>query len=100
MTINDIKENAETCSHHCGGLEVPTDDEVAVLNEMRELKNQVKSIKGKISEISSSDDDSKKEDLAGLEGNLASLKKKWDDLDARRQEAARQRMIILGHEEP
>ncbi|MFH1490255.1 MAG: hypothetical protein ABII06_15225 [Pseudomonadota bacterium] len=100
MMINDIKDNADTCSHHCKGLEVPTDDEVAVLNEMRALKDQVKSIKRKISGISPSGDGSKKEDLAGLESDLARLKIEWKDLDAKRQEAARQRMIILGHEKP
>ena len=99
MTI-EIKEIGDTCSHHCGGSEVPTEDEVVVLNEMRALKDRVKSIKKKMSEISSSDDGSKREVLEGLESDLARFKTEWNNLDARRQEAARQRMIILGHEKP
>lgn len=98
--MNDMKDNADTCSHHCKGLEIPTDDEVAVLNEMRALKDRVKSIKREILEINSSGDGSKKEFLEGLKSDLVRFKSEWNDLDSKRQEAARQRMILLGHEEP
>ena len=99
MANREIMEDRDTCSHHCKGIEVPTDDEVAVLNAMRALKDRVKGLKKKISEIRSSGNGHQGEELSGLENMLAQLKVEWNGLDKKREEAARERMIILGHEE-
>jgi hypothetical protein len=83
----------------CQRIEVPTDDEVEALNAMKNLKQRVREIKKKISEISSN---RKKEDRSGLsrlERDLLQLKTEWDQWEEKRNKAARDRMILLGHEE-
>ena len=87
------------CETACKGIEVPTDDEVEALNAMKILKFRVRKIKNEISEISS---DKKREDKSGLsrlERDLIMLKKEWDQWEEKRKKAARERMILLGHEE-
>lgn len=83
----------------CKGIDVPTDNEVEALSAMKALKLRVREIKKKISDISLTSKKGKNESLLAWERDLVRLKKEWDRWDKKRRRAARERMVLLGHEE-
>lgn len=117
-----VTENGESCTtchqyfdkeDECWGNYVPlTRDEEAILARMREVKAEVAAVKKRLKEIESQrgfqipedvqDRDRVSEDQAlWLEQThvMSTLRQEWQKLDVQRQEAARFRMKILGHEE-
>jgi septal ring factor EnvC (AmiA/AmiB activator) len=98
--MNEPIEELSLCETTCKQVEVPTEDEVEVLNAMRALKERVRSVKGRIAELSNPRDAAESEERSRLEKEMATLKTEWDKLDEQRTEAARVRMVLLGHEEP
>jgi hypothetical protein len=70
---------------------VPSDEEVAALDDMREIKVRVRELKKRLS-------DDYCAEKSRLEREMAALKVEWDELDKERKKAARDRMILLGHE--
>jgi hypothetical protein len=117
-----VTENGESCTtchqyfdkeDECWGNYVPlTRDEEAILARMREVKEEVAAVKQRLKEIESKegfqipgdlqDGDRFSEDQAlWLEHThiISTLREEWQRLDVQRQEAARFRMKILGHEE-
>ena len=117
-----VTENGESCTtchqyfdkeDECWGNYVPlTRDEEAILARMREVKAEVAAVKKRLKEIESQrgfqipedvqDRDRVSEDQAiWLEHThiISTLREEWQRLDVQRQEAARFRMKILGHEE-
>jgi len=79
---------------------VPTDDEVCALNELRCLKDRVRELKKKISELSAGLVAGTRDDLIILEQQMEHLKEQWLSWEEKRQQAAKERMIVLGHEHP
>ena len=98
--MNDQIDEPSLCETSCKQVEVPTEDEVEALNAMREVKERARSIKGQISRLSAAREASEMEERSRLEKEMAQLKSEWDRLEERRNEAARERMVLLGHEEP
>ena len=96
--ITKIKESPDIdCEKVCKGVEVPSGEEVEALDAMRKIKEQVRIIKKKISNLS--DTMGNEEERSNMEKEIADLKTKWKEWDLKRKEAARTRMILLGHEE-
>jgi hypothetical protein len=83
----------------CKGVNIPTDDEVEALSALKALKLRVREVKKKISEISSTEKKGATQSLRALDQDLVRLKKEWDRWEEKRSKAARERMIMLGHEE-
>ena len=83
----------------CKKLEVPSEDEVVALNAMRAIKERVRELKKRLSEISSSQKDEDKERVLELEKKIEELKVQWNAWEEKRKKAAKERMILLGHEE-
>lgn len=81
----------------CKKLDVPSEDEVVALNAMRAIKDRVRDLKKRLSEISESGGD--ENEILKLEKELAGLKAQWNAWEEKREKAARERMILLGHEE-
>ena len=98
--MNDQREASSACSTSCRKVEVPTQEEVEALNAMREVKERARSLKRRLSEISASQADRDLGERSRLEREILQLKSEWEALEKRRKEAARKRMILLGHEEP
>ncbi len=80
-------------------IELPTPAEKEALDAMRSIKERVRAIKKRLTNLRTSRNDKDGEKISGLEEELALLKVDWDKWEERRKEAARQRMILLGHEE-
>ena len=115
----EINESCTACHQYfdkkdeCDGNYVPlTRDEEAILARMREVKAEVAAVKNRLKEIEGKNgfevpregqDRGKVESdqALWLEQNrlMARLRKEWQKLDLRRQEAATFRMKILGHED-
>jgi predicted RNase H-like nuclease (RuvC/YqgF family) len=92
-------ENEVSCGKGCQKVEVPTEDEFQALNAMRDIKEKVRGLKKKISRLASSAS-GKNDEIAHLEKEVERLKKDWQEWEEKRREAARMRMILLGHERP
>jgi len=92
-------EKTTPCEKICKGIDVPTDDEVEALSAMKTLKLRVREVKKKMSDISSTKREGATQSLLALEQDLVRLKKEWDRWEDKRSKAARERMVLLGHEE-
>ena len=93
-------EGKTACINSCKKIDVPTEEEVNALNELRCIKERVRELKKKISDLSAGLVAGTRDDLVDLEKEMADLKEEWLDWEEKRQQAAKERMIILGHEEP
>jgi len=99
MVIEDYIERTSECNALCQGVAVPTEDELEALKAMRTIKDNVRDLKKKLSNISFSDSDESAEKKLELEKELVRLKAEWNEWEIKRREAARVRMLLLGHEE-
>lgn len=95
-TFPVMEDPTQTCP---GQLEVPTPREQKALAAMRAIKDQVRPLKDRLALLQDSGQGEGDEAL-NVKGELARLKKAWDRWEAERKAAAKERMIILGHEEP
>ncbi len=91
MIGRDDIENPTECNKSCKGREVPTEDELVALNAMRAIKDRVRDLKKRM--------DGNAESMRDLEREMTQLKAEWNEWGKKRKEAARKRMILLGHEE-
>ena len=92
-------EGKTACINSCKKIDVPTEEEVNALNELRCIKERVRELKKKISDLSAGLVAGTRDDLMDLEKEMADLKEEWLAWEEKRQQAAKERMIILGHEE-
>ena len=92
-------EKGTECGQGCHRIEVPSDEEVRALNAMREIKKKVRELLKTVSLLSPNKPD-EHEELRNLELEMERLKKEWEGWEEKRREAAKLRMILLGHEEP
>ncbi len=81
----------------CKRVDVPSDEEVAALSDMREVKARVREIKKRLSEISLHKGEYL-EEKSRLEKETTGLKAEWDRLEEKRKRAAYDRMILLGYD--
>jgi hypothetical protein len=81
----------------CKRAEVPSDEEVAALRDMRDVKARVKELKKRQSEISLHQGEYL-EEKSRLEKEMTELKIEWSRLEEKRKKAAHERMILLGHD--
>ena len=87
-------DNSDCCTR----ADVPSDEEVAALKDMRGIKARVRELKKRQSEISLHKGEYLEEN-SRLEKEMTELKLEWSKLEERRKRAARDRMILLGHDE-
>ena len=82
-----------------GKVEVPTENERQALAAMRSIKERVRTLKGYLSDLDASESDEHGRMAEEMREELARLKADWDRWEEKRQRAARERMILLGHED-
>ena len=88
-------DNVNTCS---GKMEVPAPREREALTAMKSIKERVREIKKRLDELNALKDDTHAEEIVSLEAEMIRLKQEWDFWEAKRDAAAKERMILLGHE--
>jgi hypothetical protein len=94
--MNDKILNTLECDKSsCKPIEIPTDDEVRAPNALRDIKSRVRKLK----EIMMNEftDNSLSTDKIRAESELLQLKKEWEEWEKKKEAAARERMIALGH---
>ena len=97
MDGSDISK--DTDSSRCQGkLEVPTEKERGALAAMKSIKERVRELKKRLAALKVSKNDETTGEILELEKELARLKMDGEKWEKRRQEAAKERMILLGHE--
>ncbi len=94
IMLNTLNWNKKGCKP----MDIPTDDEVKALDRLRKIKKRVRELKKELSVTAS--DSSFHEQRIRAENELTRLKKEWKEWEKKRDEAARERMITLGHLEP
>ena len=96
----DRKDISQTdASSSCQGkLEVPTEKEREALAAMKSIKEEVRVLKKRLTALKASGRDETAGEILELEKELAHLKVEWDKWEQKRQRAAKERMILLGHE--
>ncbi len=90
-------ENPDRTCH--GKMEVPTPKEQEALAAMKSIKERVRALKNRLASLHVSDSDEGTDKILTKENELACLKAEWDQWEEKRKAAAKERMIILGHEE-
>lgn len=98
MNKKKQSEHHPDCKTICGGTEVPTQEEIAVLKTMKDIKERVRILKTRLSELDSRRKNGDLEAISKLQGEMERLKTQWEQWDEKRRETARSRMIMLGHE--
>ena len=92
-----VMENQDrTCP---GKMEVPTPKEQEALAAMKSIKECVRALKNRLASLHASDSDEGADKILTVENELARLKAERDQWEEKRKAAAKERMIILGHEE-
>lgn len=88
-------DTVNTCT---GKMEIPTPREREALAAMKSTKERVREIKKRLDVLDALKTDSNAEEITSLEGELDHLKQTWDSWETQRAAAAKERMILLGHE--
>jgi len=91
-----IDGSCPTCP---GKIEVPTAKEREALAALKSIKERVRKLKGNLAELEVSDRDQDRKNTGKIREELVRLKEVWDKWEEKRQHAAKERMILLGHEE-
>ena len=86
----------QTCP---GKIEIPTEKEQEALGAMKSIKERVRTLKKRLASLDASGRDEDADEILVKENELAHLKVDWDRWEEKRMAAAKERMIILGHEE-
>ena len=97
-------DDCETC-HLSNEL---SDQESWILQEMRSIKEQVRSIADRLNELEkrikqptlNQTEEDRNAEWAKLEGQMANLRKEWQIWQGRLDEAIEQKLICLGHRNP
>jgi chromosome segregation ATPase len=97
MDTRDVSQT-DAPSRCQGKLEVPTEKEREALAAMKSIKEEVRALKKRLTALKASWRDETAGEILKLEKELAHLKVKWDKWEQKRQKAAKERMILLGHE--
>jgi len=88
-------DNVDTWS---GKVEVPTPREGEALAAMKAIKERVREIKKRLDEVNALKNNAPAEEIVSLEAEKVRLKQEWDSWETKRDAAAKERMILLGHE--
>ena len=95
VSFHMLEDTERTCS---GQLEVPTPREQKALAAMRTIKEAVKPLKERLASLQEPGQ-GEGDEAVNVKAELARLKMDWDRWESERKAAAKERMIILGHEE-
>jgi hypothetical protein len=99
MTNKRTKGTSTEVDSCCKKLEIPSEEEVVALNAMRAIKERVRELKKRLSEVSSSNKEEDRAEALELEKKMEALKAQWNEWEEKRKRAAKERMILLGHDE-
>ncbi|RLB41251.1 MAG: hypothetical protein DRH12_08560 [Deltaproteobacteria bacterium] len=87
--------------HSCPGkIQIPTDEEQRALAELRKIKAVVREKKALLRQLKSLGPKAEAAQIEAIELELEELRSKWIAWERQKEDAARKRMVLLGHEKP
>jgi hypothetical protein len=99
MSKQSRRPKQECAPDTCGGkVAVPSEKEVEALRALKAIKERVRAVKTHLKRLGDSRDDETVQKKKDLEKKLERLKEDWRRWEEKRGKAARERMILLGHE--
>ncbi|MEJ2747709.1 MAG: hypothetical protein P8183_07335 [Anaerolineae bacterium] len=99
MDTTDSPKKTFSFPVYGGKPKVPSDKETEALAAMKAIKEKVRDLKDRRAVMATSAPDGEAGDIESIEKELARLKADWEMWEEKRSAAARERMILLGHEE-
>jgi hypothetical protein len=78
---------------------VPSDGEVEALEALRAIKEQARSLKRELALLHEKHTRGDAAAVSTIQKKLSRLRAEWNSWEKRRRSAARERMILLGHED-
>jgi chromosome segregation ATPase len=96
MSREDFPEPMLPSAPCAGAVEVPTRREQEALEKLKAIKTRVRELKQARGETGKAFANQTRD---AIDSELHHLKEEWDRWEEERKEAARERMILLGHEE-
>lgn len=90
----------QSCGGACGPKEVPSAEEKEALDALRAIKKRVRALKAQMKNGAPQPNEKASESDQDPHQELERLRSEWETWEAKRIEAARNRMILLGHEDP
>jgi hypothetical protein len=97
MSGEDFPESVLPSAHCAGAVEVPTRREQEALIKLKAIKERVRELKQSTGKTKDGCVDKMGD---AIQRELHHLRQEWNRWEKERKEAARERMILLGHEEP
>ena len=98
--MKDTIDNNLFPSASCPGkIEVPTERERKALAEMKSIKERVRELKALLAESDIQEGGTDVHEKTELKKEMERLRDEWGKWETERKEAAKERMIALGHEE-
>ena len=98
MDLKDKTLDTVTVSTCPGSIEIPTKQEREALGAMKAIKERVRALKKRLRLLGAPAGNGSADEGIKLEEELAELKIDWDRWEEKRRKAAKERMILLGHE--
>ena len=89
----------DDCGSSCKPVEIPTEDEREALDALRTIKDRVREIKKRLADLRNGENEESEENEK-FDKELQALRAEWKKWEIKRDQAARERMIRLGHIEP
>jgi len=99
--MNDIRkpEDGFVFPSCPGKPRVPSDGEVEALEALRAIKERVRHLKAELAALRREPVGGDGAAVSGIQSELSRLRAEWKSWEKRREAAARERMILLGHED-
>jgi hypothetical protein len=88
------------CRSLCGGIQVPTDAERVALNAMRSIRDQARALREKMARFETGGSAEEESERVRMRQEIDRLRREWQEWEKKRERASKERMILLGHEEP
>ena len=98
--FKEVSDDDPNCG--CGLKEVITPEEESILARMREIKEQVRPVAGKLREVQAfiGKRTDQSPEFAGIFAQIEELRREWKEWEKKLQEAGDRKMIMLGHRAP
>lgn len=81
-----------------GPIEVPTEAEREALKALKSIKERRRTLKERIASLQGTNRSEDAATLLQLEEEMVELRTEWKRWEAKKQKAAKERMVLLGHE--
>ncbi|MEW6665559.1 MAG: hypothetical protein AB1512_10130 [Thermodesulfobacteriota bacterium] len=88
------------CKNLCREVEIPSDDELVALNAMRSIREKAKALREEMDRLQKTEPAQAGPERIRMQRQLDLLKQEWQEWEKKKNIAAKEKMVLLGHEDP